>query len=252
MTAFVIFNADDFGQASGINQGILECHMRGVVTSASLMVTGRAVSEAVSMSRDHPGLSLGLHWDVWGEDEREFDITEVGAVKYEFRRQIDEFEQLVGRLPTHVDSHRHAHREPHLMPIFRELVEPLGIPLRGDGRVRFVGGFYGQWEWQVTNLEYVSVPFLERMLREEVRDGWTEISCHPGYIRPGYSAAYAREREAELLTLTDSRIRATLEVLGIRASSYEDYARIAGSSASGLANHEAMNSKAFGRKRPKE
>ncbi len=223
MTAFVIFNADDFGQAPGINQGIIECHMRGVVTSASLMVTGRAIAEAVSMSRDHPQLSLGLHWDVWGEDEREFDLTDTGAVKDEFRRQLDEFERLVGRLPTHVDSHRHAHREPHLMPIFRRLVEPLGIPLRGDGRVRFVGGFYAQWEWQVTNLDHVSVPCLERMLCEEVPDGWTEISCHPGYVRPGYAAVYAREREAEVLTLTDQRIRTTMEALGIRLASYHDY-----------------------------
>jgi predicted glycoside hydrolase/deacetylase ChbG (UPF0249 family) len=224
MTAFVIFNADDFGQAPGINQGILECHTRGVVTSASLMVTGRAIAEAVSMSRDHPRMSLGLHWDVWGEDEREFDVNDVVAVKDELRRQLDEFERLVGRLPTHVDSHRHAHREPHLMPIFSEFLEPLGVPLRGDGRVRFVGGFYAQWQWGVTNLEYVSVPFLERILRDEVPDGWTEISCHPGYVGPGYAAMYAREREAEVLTLTDRRIRATLEALGIRLSSYEDYA----------------------------
>ena len=46
-------------------------------------------------------------------------------------RQLDAFERAVGRLPTHVDSHRHAHLEPRLMPLFRELVEPLGIPLRG-------------------------------------------------------------------------------------------------------------------------
>jgi len=233
MDRFVIFNADDFGQASGINQGILECHTRGVVTSTSLMVTGSAVSEAVSMSREHPGLSVGLHWDVWGEDERQFDTSDTGAVRDELRRQLDEFERIMGRLPSHVDSHRHAHREPKVMPIFKELVEPLGIPLRGDGRVRFVGGFYAQWEWRVTNLEYVSVPFLERMLREEVPDGWTEISCHPGYIRPGYAAVYAQEREAEVRTLTDPRIRITLEDLGIRLSSYDHYSRLAGRGAKG-------------------
>ncbi len=70
MKRFLIFNADDFGASTGVNRGILECHTRGVVTSASLMVTGRAAREAVAMSRDHPGLSVGLHWDVWGEDER--------------------------------------------------------------------------------------------------------------------------------------------------------------------------------------
>jgi chitin disaccharide deacetylase len=224
MSAFVIFNADDFGQSPGINRGILECHTRGVVTSASLMVTGRALAEAVSMSRDHPALSLGLHWDVWGEDERDFDITDLRSVREEFHRQIDAFERVVGRLPTHLDSHRHAHREGKLMPLFRELVEPLGIPLRGDGRVRFVGGFYAQWEWQVTNLDYVSVSFLQRILREEVGDGWTEISCHPGYLDPDYPGVYAHEREAEVRTLTDPGIRAAIKGLGIALSSYEDFA----------------------------
>jgi predicted glycoside hydrolase/deacetylase ChbG (UPF0249 family) len=220
---FLIFNADDFGASAGVNRGILECHTRGVVTSASFMVTGRAAREAASMSRDHPALAVGLHWDVWGEDEREFDIYDLAAVRDEFRRQIDEFHRLLGRTPTHIDSHRHAHREKELMPVFRELVEPLGVPLRDDGRVRFVGNFYAQWEWMVTNLEYVSVPFLQKMLREEARGGWTEFSCHPGYRSPDYTAVYLREREAEVRTLTDPRIRQTVEELGIKRVSYADY-----------------------------
>jgi chitin disaccharide deacetylase len=220
----LIFNADDFGASTGVNRGILECHTRGVLTSASLMVTGRAVREAISMSRDHPALAVGLHWDVWGEDEREFDVHDLPAVRDEFRRQLEQFHRLLGRMPTHVDSHRHAHRKEGLMPVFRALVEPLGVPLRGDGRVQFVGGFYAQWEWKVTNLEYVSVPFLQRMLREEVPEGWTEFSCHPGYRSPGYTAVYLVEREAEVRTLTDPRIRQTLEELGIRLVSYADYA----------------------------
>ena len=109
------------------------------------------------------------------------------------------------------------------MPVFQELVEPLGVPLRGDGRVTFVGGFYAQWEWKVTQLEYVSVPFLQKLLREEVGDGWTEVSCHPGYISPGFPSVYAIEREEEIRTLTDPRIRATLDELGIRLAHYGDY-----------------------------
>ena len=219
----LIFNADDFGASTGVNRGILECHTRGVLTSTSLMVTGRAVHEAVAMSRDHPELAIGLHWDVWGEDEREFDIEDPRAVRDEFRRQVDEFHHLLGRMPTHVDSHSHVHRKEHLMPLFRELVEPLGVPLRDDSQVRFVGGFYAQWEWMVTNLEYVSVSFLQRMLREEVVEGWTEFSCHPGYLAPDYMAVYNAEREAEVRTLTDPRIRQTIEELGIRLVSYADF-----------------------------
>jgi predicted glycoside hydrolase/deacetylase ChbG (UPF0249 family) len=186
------------------------------------MVTGRAVQEAVAMSRDHPRLSIGLHWDVWGEDEREFDIDNLQAVRDEFYRQLDDFCHLMSRMPTHVDSHRHAHREKHLLPLFRELVEPLRVPLRDDGRVRFVGGFYAQWEWAVTNLKYVSVRFLQRMLREEVLEGWTEFSCHPGYRSPDYHAIYLAEREAELRTLTSPAIRDTIERLGISLRSFAD------------------------------
>ncbi len=223
MAKYLIINADDFGASTGINRGIVECHTHGVLTSTSLMVTGRAVREAVAMSRDHPALSLGLHWDVCGEDERTFDLDNLAAVRDEFRRQLDEFHRLVGRRPTHVDSHRHVHREEHLLPLFRELVAPLGVPLRDDGRVNFVGGFYAQWEWQVTNLEYVSVPFLQQMLREEVPDGWTEFSCHPGYRSPDFTSVYLAEREAEVRTLTDPRIRETIAELSIRLVSYADY-----------------------------
>jgi predicted glycoside hydrolase/deacetylase ChbG (UPF0249 family) len=221
----LIFNADDFGASTGINRGILECHTHGVLTSTSLMVTGRAVREAVAMSRDHPALAIGLHWDVWGEDEREFDIENVPAVRVEFQRQLDAFYHLLGRMPTHVDSHQHAHRAPHLMPVFQELVAPLGVPLRDDGRVQFVGGFYAQWEWKVTNLDYVSVPFLQKLLREEVPEGWTEFSCHPGYRSPDFTSVYLIEREAEVRTLTDPRIRQTIAEQGIRLASYADYSR---------------------------
>jgi predicted glycoside hydrolase/deacetylase ChbG (UPF0249 family) len=235
LSKYLIVNADDFGASTGVNRGILECHTRGVLTSASLMVTGRAVREAVLISRDAPDLSIGLHWDVWGEDEREFDISDVNAVRNEFRRQLDEFCDLLGRPPTHVDSHRHAHRKKHLMPVFRELVQPLGVPLRCDGQVQFVGGFYAQWEWMVTNLEYVSVPFLQRMLRDEVLAGWTEFSCHPGYRSPDYSAVYLSEREAEVHTLTDPRIRESVNELGISLVSYADYLELRPSEQPGLA-----------------
>jgi len=220
---YVIFNADDFGASTGINRGIIECHTRGVVTSASLMVTGRAVEEAATLIREHPALAVGLHWDVWGEDEREFDVSDLGAVRDEFRRQVDEFYRLARRLPTHVDSHRHAHRGAALLPVFQELVEPLGVPLRATGSVRFVGGFYAQWEWLVTNLEYVSVPFLERLLAEEAGDGWTEFSCHPGYRSPDFRSVYLHEREAEVRTLTDPRIRGAIDRLGLCLATYAQY-----------------------------
>jgi predicted glycoside hydrolase/deacetylase ChbG (UPF0249 family) len=220
---YLIINADDFGASAGVNRGILEAHTRGVVTSTSLTVRGVAAQEAAAMSRDCPGLSVGLHWDVWGEGEQVFDVTDLPAVRGEFHRQVDEFHRLLGRLPTHVDSHHHVHRRPALIPVFQELVGPLRVPLRGEDGVRFVGGFYAQWEYLVTDLEHVSVTALQRMLREEVEPGWTEFGCHPGYASPDFTSVYLHEREAELRTLTAPAIRETIETLGIHLVSYVDY-----------------------------
>lgn len=223
MTKYLIVNADDFGASYGVNQGIIDCHKQGIVTSASLMVTGRAAKQAVSMSRDNPNLSVGLHWDICGEDEREFDTGNLSAVREEIQRQLELFFNLMGQMPTHLDSHRHTHREDHLMPIFIEMLGPLGIPIRFNGRVHYVGGFYAQWEWKVTNLKYVSVLFLEQLLTEEVREGWTEISCHPGYVTDDYHAVYHHEREEEVKTLTNPKLRRIIEDLGIILANYADY-----------------------------
>jgi chitin disaccharide deacetylase len=226
---YVIFNADDFGASTGINRGIVEAHTRGVVTSASLMVTGRACPEAAALARDHPDLAVGLHWDVWGEDERSFDLGDEGAVRAEVRRQLDDFHRLVGRAPTHVDSHKHAHLDERVLPVVRELVEPLCVPVRADGAVEFVGGFYAQWEWEVTELEHVGMSALQGILRNETADGWTEISCHPGYRGPDFTSVYDAERETELATLTDPAVRRTLDECGLQLASYADWAGVVGS-----------------------
>ena len=57
----LIVNADDFGLSAGVNRGILEAHVAGVVTSASLMVNTPAFAVAAAAARQAPSLSVGLH-----------------------------------------------------------------------------------------------------------------------------------------------------------------------------------------------
>ena len=65
MHKLLIFNADDPGASDErINKGIIECHINGGVTSASLMVTGTTVDEAVVISQVYPNLSIRLHIDL--------------------------------------------------------------------------------------------------------------------------------------------------------------------------------------------
>jgi predicted glycoside hydrolase/deacetylase ChbG (UPF0249 family) len=218
----VIFNADDFGASTGINRGIIEGHQTGVVTSASLMVTGWGADEAVHLATDHPALSVGLHWDVWGEDERSFELGDSSAVRSEFRRQLDGFHALTGNRPTHVDSHKHAHLDPRVFPIIIEELDGLEIPVRGDGRVTFVGGFYAQWDWGQTDLDHVSLGALRGILRDECTSPWTEISCHPGHPSPEFTSVYLLEREAELATLCDPAVTDVLHEAGLKLASFAE------------------------------
>jgi chitin disaccharide deacetylase len=227
MARHLIINADDFGSTEGINRAIADCHRAGTVTSASLMATGRAVGHAVELARELPELSVGLHWVGDRPGVAVVDAEDERAIAAELGRQLALFEELLGRPPTHLDSHHHLHSAEPAMGLFVAAATPLGIPVRGDGSVRCVGGFYGQWEHEVTDLQHVSVQALEGILRDELDEhGWTEIGCHPGYVTAELRSAYAQEREAEVRTLTDPRIPALIAELGIELGSYTDFARL--------------------------
>jgi len=57
----LIVNADDFGRSPEINAAVLAAHRQGILTSASLMVTGDAAEEAAAIARATPTLAVGLH-----------------------------------------------------------------------------------------------------------------------------------------------------------------------------------------------
>jgi predicted glycoside hydrolase/deacetylase ChbG (UPF0249 family) len=223
MTRTLVVNADDFGASEGVNRGIVHAHVHGIVTSTSLMVTGRAPEHAAELAREHPELGVGLHWDLDAEvGGAPVPLEDAGAVRHELTRQLDAFDRLMGRPATHVDSHHHVHRRDEVAPIAREVAAALRVPLREAGSVRYVGSFYGQWEWQVTDLEHVGPEYLIWILRNEVNEGWTEIGCHPGFVTDDLTSGYLAEREVEVETLTDPRVAAEICALGIRLASYAD------------------------------
>lgn len=222
---FVIFNADDFGYSRGINRGIVEAHDLGVVTAATLVVNGRAAQEAAGLARQRPALAVGLHVNFTNEAQQLLDLEDRDACRTELRAQYARFLDLLGRKPTHLDSHQHVHRHHMRRALFEELADEEGLPLRDRAPVVFKGGFYGQWTYGVFEPEKVSFEALERILRNEIADGIYEMSCHPGYQDPELQAVYHAEREHELRTLTDPRLRPLLQELGIALVSYGELAR---------------------------
>src|SRR6185369_5219302 len=57
----LIVNADDFGVSEPVNEAIIRAFNEGVLTSASLMVTGVAFEQAVMLAKENPGLAVGIH-----------------------------------------------------------------------------------------------------------------------------------------------------------------------------------------------
>lgn len=148
----MIFNADDFGRSSAINAAVVCAHREGVLTSASLMVTGDAFAEAVSLARATPTLAVGLHLVVSGgraalsphqiphlvDARGRFpdDPLRVGlryacdrAAQEELAREIAaQFERFAATgLPlSHVNGHHHLHMHPVIFNLLLPLAQRYG------------------------------------------------------------------------------------------------------------------------------
>ena len=212
---YLICNGDDFGASRGVTRGILEAHRDGILTSTSMMVDMPDGERAADESRKYPRLSVGLHVAFTNEQEKPVvDFGDADACRREIDRQFARFVRLMGRPPTHLDSHHNVHRDPRVLPHFLALVERHDLPLRGHSPARYFPSFYGQWDGQ-THLEQISVENLMRMLEIEARPGVTELSCHPGYVDSAVPSLYSIEREVELRTLCDARLRQFLDQRGV-------------------------------------
>ena len=143
----LIVNADDLGLTPGVNRGILRAFQDGIVTSASLLVTGSAFEEAVALARQNPELDVGLHLTlveeraVLGREILPTLVDETGRFPHTsgefFRRTVlggiswDEVEreiaaqiarfQKTGLRLSHLDSHQHLHMFPPVFQIVRRL-----------------------------------------------------------------------------------------------------------------------------------
>ena len=219
---YCVVNADDFGMSQGINRGILEAHFNGIVTSTSLVVNMPFSEEAAFLSRDAPDLSVGLHINLTGESpDPIIALNNINDFWGEIDRQFQRFHELMNRPPTHLDVHQNVHREPRLLPFVLDLSRLHRLPLREYSLVRYFPNFYGYWEGE-THLEQISVESLAQMLETEFKEAYTELSCHPGYMDSNFQSFYAIERETELRTLCDPRIRQKISELNIELINFRD------------------------------
>lgn len=157
MRRTLLVTGDDFGLSPGVNAAIAASHREGILTSASVMVTGPALAEAVGLARELPALSTGLHLVLSGHEVRAASkreqipdlvdrdgrfsaspawagITDVlfwrrrgGQIEREIRTQIERF--LETGLPLdHVDGHHHLHMHPLVFDVLLRCMEEYRVP----------------------------------------------------------------------------------------------------------------------------
>ena len=208
---FLIVNADDLGLSAAVNEGIFEAHERGIVTSASLMVRRPAADATADALAAHLDLAVGLHLEFPSAFVFSSPVGEKGrtpAVE-ECWAQLERFRELVGRDPTHLDSHKHVHEAEPVRAVAEAMAVELGVPLR-NRVIRYEGGFYGR--------DAISVEYLIELI-EGLQSGWTEIGCHPA-AGPVPSSSYDSEREIELRALLDPRVKNLLNVTSVQLCSF--------------------------------
>jgi predicted glycoside hydrolase/deacetylase ChbG (UPF0249 family) len=194
------------------------------------MVGRPAAVEAAAYIHNHPALDVGLHVELrrWRVRKRPWsDVRSAeklhAVVAGDVAAQLDRFRQLVGRDPTHLDSHQHRHRIDSLRPIFQAFARELDIPLRHFApEIQFCGEFYGHDGQGRPQAEAISPEALVRLL-ERLSTGVTELCSHPGYTE-GLDAWYREQRVQEVRTLCDPRVRTAVERLGIRLTSFREVA----------------------------
>lgn len=130
----LIVNADDLGRSRKETDLIVSCYEKRRITSSTVMVFMEDSARAAELTKDS-GLDIGLHLnltqpfngEVRSDRLREYHRRVIcflslnkytvciynpalrAQFRYVFEAQLEEFERLYGRRPSHIDGHQHRH-----------------------------------------------------------------------------------------------------------------------------------------------
>lgn len=182
----LIVNADEFGLTDGVNQGIVQVHREGIVTSTTMVANEHAFEHAVELSKQVPDLAIGVHLNVTHgcpvlPGVRVYSLVDEEGVFYrrsrflqrmvagridlvhvedEFRAQIEKVTEA-GLQPSHLDSHESIHMHPGIFKVLAGLAREFRIPIRLQDEPMSRHAFAGREAY----LRYVS---SEALVKNEV------------------------------------------------------------------------------------
>ena len=248
----LIVNADDFGYTPGVTRGIVRAQREGIVTATTMMANAPDTDGAAKAARATPALDIGVHLvttygtpvmpatkvpslvDASGRFPRLADLLRTGAPKadealVEYRAQYRRVRELIGREPSHLDTHHWVHDMPPLEDALLALAKETGAAARthdGRQRARFRDAGVRTPDRFVREFQHAGAIHLDSLLdileRIAEEGGVVELMCHPAEPDDALlkGSSYAAERGIELDTLTDPRVREAVARLNIELADY--------------------------------
>lgn len=268
MSRYLIVNADDFGLSEAVSRGIITAHRTGILTSTSFMVNFPWAEELAPMLREAPDLGVGIHLNLTagapvvpaGEvpslvnGQGRFSKAllhlrfrvDMAEAKREWAAQIEKGIALLGKQPTHLDTHRYLQGFPGFAAVMVDLAKEYGIPavrhlypemvppgtfshanpmglllnryLRKSAAIVAASGLRHP---DATLAGDFDLPGLLGQL-EKVGEGVTELVSHPGEVddRLRSLSSMREHRQVELDALTSPEARHQVAESGIRLVSF--------------------------------
>lgn len=253
----VIINADDYGLTAGVSYGILEAHLKGIVTSTTALPVSEHFLEAMTLAEKFPTLKIGIHLGLTlqktkpvlgnqvpsliqedGTFHRNRDILkhiQLDEVEREWRAQIERF-LSTGHTPTHIDSHHNVHcYTTELFILAKKLAKEYNLPLRNF----YIGNPQDKATHNIDDIVTTDMPTDQRFYGmnnitleklDEIFDNisktegnYFEVNCHPAFIDASLKnkSGYLEERLVELDLLRSKEVKYLLHKYHLKLSSFD-------------------------------
>ena len=240
----LIVNGDDYGYCESVNQGIIDAHKNGIVTSTTIMAGMGGFDHGVKLLKETKTLPAGVHMTlscgrplltghktIVDENGNFFKrLTPDVLAKFDTQEIYDEFVAQIEKVKnagieiTHLDSHHHIHGALALKEVVEKICSKYKLPMRNvfvydnDLDVPTVVGVNNFYQQKVEEIFFLE---NENVFRE---NGISDMMCHPAYPSEflSSSSSYADGRTKEFEVLTSQKVKDDLNKLGVVLTNYRD------------------------------
>jgi predicted glycoside hydrolase/deacetylase ChbG (UPF0249 family) len=245
--------ADDFGFSQGVTDGCIESMQQGILTEMSFMVGAPASNHSVAKVKhlaleDRIGIHITLNnMGVTGKYLRKSDYDTLLDSKTQTElaelvvSELDEFEDLFGQPPSHINSHKNLHQHPKIREVVADYATRNNVYVRRTddfddpniiwGDKDEANGYFRKRGVLLTDniFENINGTYAEakegfiNKLKTVAEKSVTEIFLHPAYVDKTLQqyTSLLNERDRDRKLLQDREFIASIYHLGFDITNFK-------------------------------